>query len=553
LAGDGLRGISGEIDLVAIQPRPVSANPPPSLPRESTREPRRVSLLHSAPALLLLIIAIADAGQLTDPDLWGHIRFGQAALAQHHVILHDAYSYTAFGRLFGNHEWLTEIVMATVYNHLGIVGLKLWKFTCTGSVLLCLALALAETGATFAVQSNILMAAALGMMPQMQYRPQLFTFLFFAATIAILARHYYRGTAPLWMLVPIILLWVNLHGGFVIGIASLGAYAGIVGLQDLISGKRLQRALKPAALALAALLAPLATPSGTGTWRMVIRAVFNPALRIIIVDWHPLTYAMAQQWQAAHSGVIYYLLVLGFIAVFIITLALTPRGGDLPFVVIAAMMSVAAWSAVRNMPLAVIACAVPIARHTTLLLAQLRERGEALGLPAAAPLERPGMSPWVVGTVAAAFALYAGLFSPRLRLETVYPSGAVAFMQQHRLHGNILDEFGWGEYLIWHLGPGSKVFIDGRYDLIYSDKVIEDYLDFRFDRARAGAVLASYPHDFVLIPPAAGAYKLMVRTPGWVLVYHDKDAALFARADSPAARQFTLPATGKVPPVQYFP
>lgn len=538
--------------LVAIHSQPASSNPPASLTCE-TREPRRVSLLHSAPALLLLLIAIADGGQLTDPDLWGHIRFGQAALAQHRVILHDAYSYTAFGRLFGNHEWLTDIVMATIYNHLGIVGLKLWKFACTASTVLCLALALAETGATFAVQSNILLPAALSMMPQMQYRPQLFTFLFFAATMAILARHHYRGSAPLWMLVPIILLWVNLHGGFVIGIASLGAYAGVAGLQELISGKRLQRALKPAALTLVAMLAPLATPFGIGTWRVVIKAVFNPVLRINIVDWHPLKYAMAQQWQAAHSGVIYYLVVLGFIAVFIITVAMTPRGEDLPFVVIAAMMSAAAWIAVRNMPLAVIACALPIARHATLLLARLRERREALGVPAAAPPERPGMSPWVVGTVAVAFALYAGLFSSRLRLETAYPSGAVAFMQQHGLHGNILDEFGWGEYLIWHLAPSSKLFIDGRYDLIYSDKVIKDYIDFRFDRPRAGEVLAAYPHDFVLIPSAAEAARLMGRTPGWVLIYHDKDAALFARADSPAARQFTAPATGTVPSIQYFP
>ena len=79
--------------------------------------------------------------------------------------------------------------MATVYNHLGIIGLKLWKFSCVAATFICLALALAETGATFAVQSNILLAAALAIMPQMQYRPQLFTFLFFAGMIAILARH----------------------------------------------------------------------------------------------------------------------------------------------------------------------------------------------------------------------------------------------------------------------------------------------------------------------------------------------------------------------------
>jgi hypothetical protein len=247
------------------------------------------------------------------------------------------------------------------------------------------------------------------------------------------------------------------------------------------------------------------------------------------------------------------MLVLGFMAAFVITVALVPAGGDLPFVVIAAIMSVAAWSAVRNMPLAVIACALPIARHAALLAARVHRRAEAPGVKREAPWESAAKNPWIAGTVAVAFALYAGIFSPRLRLDDTYPSGAVAFMHQRGLHGNILDEFGWGEYLIWHLAPDSKVFIDGRYALIYSNQVIEDYIDFRFDRPRAGQVLASYRHDFVLIPPAAQAYGLMMRTPGWALVYHDKDAALFARAYSPVASQFTVPVTSIVPSVQYFP
>jgi len=501
----------------------------------------------------LLIITIADAGQLTDPDLWGHIRFGQAALAQHHTVMHDSFSYTAFGSLFENHEWLTDIVMATIYGHGGIVGLKLWKFTCTASTIVCLALALAETGATFSIQSNILLAAALALMPQLQFRPQLFTFAFFAAMLAILARHHYRGSAPMWILVPIMLLWVNLHGGFVIGIATLGLYGGVVGLEDLVAGRSLKRGFGLVGFALASALAPLATPFGIDTWRMVLRAVFNPVLRINIVDWHPLRLAMAQQWHAAHSGVVYYLLVLGFIAAFVITFALKPRGGDLPFVVIAAIMSYAAWTAVRNMPLAVIACALPLARHTAVLFADIRRRAEGQGVKFEAPAERSAIGAWVAGAGAAIFALYAGLFSPRLRLETAYPASAVAFMEQHSLHGNILDEFGWGEYLIWHLGPSSKVFIDGRYDLIYSNKIIGDYLDFYFARPRASAVLASYPHDFVLIPPKSAAYGLMMRTAGWALVYHDKDAALFARANSPAARQFHPAVTGTVAATQYFP
>ena len=48
---------------------------------------RAMSLLRYAPGLVVLVIVIADSGQMTDTDLWGHVRFGQAVIAQKHLIL----------------------------------------------------------------------------------------------------------------------------------------------------------------------------------------------------------------------------------------------------------------------------------------------------------------------------------------------------------------------------------------------------------------------------------------------------------------------------------
>jgi len=65
--------------------------------------------------------------------------------------------------------------------------------------------------------------------------------------------------------------------------------------------------------------------------------------------------------------------------------------------------------------------------------------------------------------------------------------------------------------------------------------VLADYLDFFLVRPRAAAVLAAYPHDFVLLRVASPAYGFMTEQPGWQIIYRDKIAALFARANSPAA------------------
>jgi hypothetical protein len=58
-------------------------------------------------------------------------------------------------------------------------------------------------------------------------------------------------------------------------------------------------------------------------------------------------------------------------------------------------------------------------------------------------------------------ALDGGLFSTRLAPDRAYPAAALAFMNERSLHGKVLGEFGWGEYLIWHAAPQDKIFIDG--------------------------------------------------------------------------------------------
>src|ERR1700726_4392224 len=83
--------------------------------------------------------------------------------------------------------------------------------------------------------------------------------------------------------------------------------------------------------------------------------------------------------------------------------------------------------------------------------------------------------------LAGAPTLSGGLCSPRLAPDRAYPGAALAFMNARGLHGNVLSEFGWGEYLIWHVAPADKVFFDGRYDTVYPFKVIRDYLEFYFD------------------------------------------------------------------------
>jgi hypothetical protein len=292
---------------------------------------------------------------------------------------------------------------------------------------------------------------------------------------------------------------------------------------------------------------------------VVINALKVHAAHPIISDWQPLLPMMLRECRLAHLSAIFFACGIAMMIAFAIAVIVAPRGGDLALAVIAAMMSLAAFAALRNMPLAMIACAAPLARHTNLIAARWRKRKLAQGPATAADLDgapddRSGLNPWLVAFIAILLAVVAGLFSPLLAVETTqYPVGAVRFMRQHNLHGNILGEFGWGQYLIWQLEPGSKIFIDGRYDSVYPESVVNKYLDVSFGDSAALKTLAAYPHDFVLLAAKTPGSAAMESTPGWQLVYSDQTAMLFARADSAAGKIPGIPIEGDPPLESRFP
>jgi hypothetical protein len=507
------------------------------------------TLVRYAPALVLFAIFVADCARNADTDLWGHIAFGETIIKQGRVPWLDYYSYSAPGIPYFDHEWLAQVIIAGVYDTLGVVGLKLMKLALTAATILLLAGAEGETGASPGVQSGVLMMVALALLPLMQFRPQLFTFMLMAALLLILARDNYRGRAPVWLLVPMMMLWVNLHGGFIIGLAIIATYGGVTGLQGLLEGRGWRRPLRFAAITGATAAATLATPYGTNAWGAIFQTFERPSILNADMEWQPLLVFVRGIW-AQHVGNGFLLLWLAMLIFLAVTLVLTPSREDLPLVAVAIVMGISPFVSVRNMALAMIAAAVPLARHCQMLLDKARSRSVRDTAKSTSDVLRPATQIFMV-SLAIVLAVNTGLFSRRMLTANTSPLGALAFMQRHDLHGNVLCDFGWGEFMIFH-DADSRVFIDGRYQLVYPPKVIEDYMAFHHGLPSAADMLESYQHDYVLISPGSDSYKLMSSRKDWKLIYSDSASVLFARPQSRAADIPGIPVVGAAP-TSYFP
>jgi hypothetical protein len=201
-----------------------------------------------------------------------------------------------------------------------------------------------------------------------------------------------------------------------------------------------------------------------------------------------------------------------------------------------------------------IALPAPLAHHVALLSERLRRRRGSFP-----PEEYESSDQRIITLNQVVFAVTAlavmvasGLFSGRLVTGMPEPAGAINYMKSRGLSGNILCDFNWGGYVIFHMAPQSLVFTDSRYDLVYPDRITAEYLEFLRDEPGANRVLDRWPHDFVLISPRSHAWRLMTSRKDWKLIYRDQNCGLFARVDSEASKDPDLPATGEARET-YFP
>lgn len=180
---------------------------------------------------LFLISVAAFVGPMRpryDTDVWWHLAAGKLILRTQRIPTSDPFSWTAAGRPWVAHEWLSEVIFASVWNLVGAAGLLLLAGTVMGVALLFLRSGLRHiTNNPWLLSVALIMTAILSQ-GYWTVRPHLFSFLMLAVFFYLLTR-YRVGRVPklVWILVPLTVFWANLHAQFIVGPALVAIYAAV--------------------------------------------------------------------------------------------------------------------------------------------------------------------------------------------------------------------------------------------------------------------------------------------------------------------------------------
>lgn len=172
---------------------------------------------------LLLLTFLLGCFRMGDFDVWWHLGAGRLILERGAVPRVDVFTYTNAGRPWIDVYWFFQIIVALLYRGGGVPALVLLK-ALVGTATVALALAARRPGSRVWPACAVWLPAVVVFSGRLCERPELFSLLFLAAFLAVLARAPERPRL-LWLLPVIELVWVNSHGFFVLGLFVLAAFA----------------------------------------------------------------------------------------------------------------------------------------------------------------------------------------------------------------------------------------------------------------------------------------------------------------------------------------
>ncbi|HEV2247941.1 MAG TPA: hypothetical protein VGW37_14915 [Terriglobia bacterium] len=480
---------------------------------------RALRKLFSFPVLLGALLVAFNAVIMfptfrLEPDTWWHLKLGQQILLTGHWLKADIYSFTAYGNPPLAFEWLGEVALALAYKIGALRGLHVLLFALTSTILILTYYyaSLRSRNSKAAIAAAVMIIPLAGMC--FTLRPQLLGYIFLLITLICLERYKQGFQKSLWILPPLFLVWVNTHGSFILGFCVVGLY-WICGLVPFKSGGLTMEPWQPRqrihleiVLLLGCVTLPFTPFGGQAFIFPIEKALFFPQQSAHIEEWLPFNFS---QWEPK----VMLVLLLGFLLAQV-AYRLTYRIEELFLVLFTAYLT----------------CV-----HTrfVILFALVFAPVAASVLARWAPTYEPEKDKPVINAVLIVVIILAiGRGVPTRkelarRIASDLPVEAVDYMRQHSVPGPMYNDYGFGGYLLWALGPEHKVFIDGRGDFYEQAGVFSDYISVQDVHPDALAILRGYHINSCIIQRESPLATLLRASSNWKEMYKDPVSSIFVR------------------------
>ena len=462
-----------------------------------------------------LFVAFYGSGLLSDADTFTHIAFGRWIIEHRAIPFHDPFSYTFQGKLWVPAEWLSEVIFASIYRHFGWGGICAITALAIGAALTLLTRRLMDwlepprpaiaAGIALLLSTNHILA-----------RSHVLAMPFMVVWISGLVSAREAKCSPSLALLPIMTLWANLHGSFVIGLV----FCVLLGLEAVFAAEgwsRWEVTRQWGIFTICAVACALLSPNG-----------FTGLLFPVHVLQMPKMLAGVAEWQSPNFHQFQFL-ELWICLVILCGFSFGIRLPVMRILMVLLLLHEALFS-VRNTEL--VGFIVPL-----LVAGPL-----AMQLPAsAATVQRPLR----ISTAHAAFVslchgavpllIAAFLFFPTAALlnergirpsQIMAPESALEAARAAGLTGPVWNAYNFGGYLIFE---GLPVFIDGRAEP-YTDEFLGDAFAAEAGRGeQLTKLLDRYGIEWTLLRPNGAAVGLLDHLPNWKRVYGDEYAVVHRR------------------------
>lgn len=447
---------------------------------------------------------------LRDSDTLWQIRIGQWIVEHRTMPYTDVHTFTRLGEPWMSSSWLSQVLFAAAYEKLGWAGPIILTSLAIGATVTIFIHLLDQ----YADQTRSILLVTLAVLMSATHflaRPHMLAFPFMVAFLGGLVAAADRRSHPSWLLLPVLAVWANLHGGFVLGLALIGPI-GLEAVWCTDPKNRVTLAIRWALFGVAAVAACCCTPYGWDTLLGAAKILNLGQLLSLIWEWMPANFGTWTFFEIALLG----LIAIGFHRGLVLSL---------PRIMLLLGLTYMALSHARNIE--IFAFMVPL-----VLAKPFAEQLGTIRTVAVAGRETQTRSHVVMlAALAVAVAGWASTkafvaYHPFTFSESQTPVAAVDLLQKRQAK-RIFSTSPFGGYLVFR---DIKAFIDGRAEL-YGEKFVMDY----FDAVTAKDVdtllrlLDTYQIDATLLTPTLPATKVLDHLPGWKRLYADDISVIHIR------------------------